>query len=995
METRRFLKGFVRLMLALIVTCGVGLVMMGTEVKAATINSVTTDGDKVTVTLDEAVTAADGQKVYLFAGSTKVATKTIAKDGTTAEFTAADIIAGWDSGITLASNVATLKASLTDDASAAAATTVNTKKIYKIAGDSSAEHVTSVTLSAVSNTNAKVISNVAFAYAGASIKLAPSFETGYEILDWTTGGYPAATAAADGSITMTVADTPGDATFKPTAKQSATYAIKINPESTSFTADGADHKFTAELWKNDAKDTTTTVSWAWTKTSEVDGITATFSGADITLKSTDKAGTPKYTITATYGGKTLSKEVTFTVTANTKPAIAKAILVAAGNTTDVTGLGSPVRFAADGANHGYELRLLDASNKDITSSYTSDIAWDKAGTSSGITWTTNGKTINVKASDTYGTVKLNAKVGNETKLTVEFTSVSSIGYITLGDGTTQTTIDADGTLKTFDIKVLDKNKNDITAVCTLEAADVTSTGFNHKFDATKKQSQVYSSKAGDYTVTYTAKTIKESAGVSGVIMYKFATPKIAVVSFYPSENEVMVGTKVTFSLDTNIQPKTITFYPTGGADGKKKNGKKITVKSGTTSYEWVHTYSSKGEYDPWVEVTDSAGYTADATAAVDVIETLGIKITNTTPIVLTCGQTVNVTGKLTDDVVDEYDAAKYYELTTTKTGYLKEGTPSLDSKNNTITIPMTSEKTNEAYTSDDLKVYIATTDDEYESDNSAVVHIYKKASCTKTTNSGTTQSATFFVPTHVGTIKTTNMTVTGYKIKIYKDSNCVKTMDAKDGTGDKEIKLDDIMSAIGSVASGDSYTFKLAIQPVGKINNTGDVVDAKTVDSSNNEIDYVSDLSNEFTVYRVNLTADTGITVAADRTWGVAGQKVGIKATGTVGYWTKNGVKIDGSDAKQSIEATISTTVADNKIGAVVGTATPAAGGAAATGSTAGLDDVPKTAESNAPIWLIVVLVFAAMGGGYALYMQMKPVKAEGNSAKSPFFNDDDYDDNF
>jgi len=42
------------------------------------------------------------------------------------------------------------------------------------------------------------------------------------------------------------------------------------------------------------------------------------------------------------------------------------------------------------------------------------------------------------------------------------------------------------------------------------------------------------------------------------------------------------------------------------------------------------------------------------------------------------------------------------------------------------------------------------------------------------------------------------------------------------------------------------------------------------------------------------------------------------------------------------------------------------------SGSASGeLDDVPKTAESNSAIWLIVFMVFAVMGTAYALYLQL------------------------
>ena len=48
-----------------------------------------------------------------------------------------------------------------------------------------------------------------------------------------------------------------------------------------------------------------------------------------------------------------------------------------------------------------------------------------------------------------------------------------------------------------------------------------------------------------------------------------------------------------------------------------------------------------------------------------------------------------------------------------------------------------------------------------------------------------------------------------------------------------------------------------------------------------------------------------------------------------------------------------------------------AAGGAAGGDNSSLYDDVPKTAESNSAIWLIVFMVFAVMGTAYALYLQL------------------------
>lgn len=989
MKTKNLLKGIARLMFALVVVCGLSLAAMGTEVKAADPAMSGSDGG-VTITVDSAL--VDHATVKVSVGGKEIISQSITTTSTT--FSNADIISKWDSSIPLTGNKAKITATVVPDSGDPVSLTtpdVYTNNVYKV----SVKAVTGATVELGTATKGKTMSDKksAFLYADGEVTCTATETAGYALYDWDSTG-----------VTINKTDLKAVKISAPTADATITTkvcTIAINPSSLEFVADGVDHEYEATLVDSSTQAKIEGITLSWSEKTAATGISYTANNEKIKLKASKNAGPATYTATAKNGAATVcARNFDFTAKEPAKPGYTTVTLV--DNSGASYAVGSQVMFAADNLGHKFSLKLTDASGKDVTSSYLTAIDWEANATRDNISWTKNQKDITVAANEKFGKTIIKAYIEGVNEKAFTFVAVPSIkDVVTAYQDSNAFSFIADGSLNPVQLKVLGTDNSNITDYCTITGTNRTASTYTHSFDAAKKQATVSASKAGTWTESYTATRSVGGASKTSTITYNGNNPTIAITGFATDEDEYLVNSKVTFALTTNMQPASIMFYPTE----KKANGKKISVKSGQTSFTWTHTYSAKGDYEPWVEVVDyyDKNMSAVDSTSVTVYETLGLKITNASPVVLTCGQTVNITGKVTDDIIDSY-TAKEIDLTVTKTGYLKEGTTVLDTKNNTVTIPITSEKSNEAYTNDDLKVFLATTDDAYESDNSAIVHIYKKPSCVKTTNSGETQSAVFHIPTHVGTIKTTNMTVTGYVIKIFKDNNCVKTIEKvgdknikedKDSLGkDVTIKLNDIMDAIGSVASGDSYTFRLAVQPVGKINNAGDIVDAKTVDSSNNEIDFISDMSTEFTVYRLNLTADTGITVAADRTWGVAGQKVGIKATGTVGYWTKNGVKIEGTDGKQSYEMTLSATTADNKIGAVLGAQTPAVPAGPGGGSTEGLDEVPKTAESNAPIWLIIVLVFAAMGGGYALYMQMKPAKSTANNARSPFV-DDDYDDNF
>ena len=108
----------------------------------------------------------------------------------------------------------------------------------------------------------------------------------------------------------------------------------------------------------------------------------------------------------------------------------------------------------------------------------------------------------------------------------------------------------------------------------------------------------------------------------------------------------------------------------------------------------------------------------------------------------------------------------------------------------------------------------------------------------------------------------------------------------------------------------------------------------------------------------------SGTNFADSFAYGLDGMKVNLTATPNTGFtfakWT---------DGVTSNPRVIEVAGSKPRIYTPEAKESAAAG---AGGDNSGLyDDVPKTAESNAAIWLIVFMVFAVMGTGYALYLQL------------------------
>lgn len=140
--------------------------------------------------------------------------------------------------------------------------------------------------------------------------------------------------------------------------------------------------------------------------------------------------------------------------------------------------------------------------------------------------------------------------------------------------------------------------------------------------------------------------------------------------------------------------------------------------------------------------------------------------------------------------------------------------------------------------------------------------------------------------------------------------------------------------------------------------------------TSSNTIEAKSEIGDKAktsaqTVYRIKAS---GANFSDSFGWGLDGQTINLTAYPTSGYkFTK------WEDGNTSNPRSITVSSSGTKNYGVLGekTSANAAGGTGADNS--GLyDDVPKTAENNASIWLIAFMVFAVIGIAYALYLQLK-----------------------
>lgn len=163
--------------------------------------------------------------------------------------------------------------------------------------------------------------------------------------------------------------------------------------------------------------------------------------------------------------------------------------------------------------------------------------------------------------------------------------------------------------------------------------------------------------------------------------------------------------------------------------------------------------------------------------------------------------------------------------------------------------------------------------------------------------------------------------------------------------------------------SADTTSVKFKVIPMGyKQSSTSDeIIKAK---------DEIVGKTDAVTVYKVSAS---GTNFTSSAAYGLDGQTVSITATPNSGYSFKQWSDGNTSNPRQ-VKVSASGT---RSFQAVAGDRVANSTGAGGTDNSELYDDVPKTAESNSAIWLIVFMVFAVMGTTYALYLQLRAANSK------------------
>ena len=163
--------------------------------------------------------------------------------------------------------------------------------------------------------------------------------------------------------------------------------------------------------------------------------------------------------------------------------------------------------------------------------------------------------------------------------------------------------------------------------------------------------------------------------------------------------------------------------------------------------------------------------------------------------------------------------------------------------------------------------------------------------------------------------------------------------------------------------SADTTSVRFKVIPMGyKQSSTSD----ETIKAK----DEIAGKTDAVTVYKVSAS---GTNFTSSAAYGLDGQTVSITATPNSGYSFKQWSDGNTSNPRQ-VKVSASGTRAFQ---AVAGDRVANSTGAGGTDNSELYDDVPKTAESNSAIWLIVFMVFAVMGTTYALYLQLKAANSK------------------
>ena len=206
----------------------------------------------------------------------------------------------------------------------------------------------------------------------------------------------------------------------------------------------------------------------------------------------------------------------------------------------------------------------------------------------------------------------------------------------------------------------------------------------------------------------------------------------------------------------------------------------------------------------------------------------------------------------------------------------------------------------------------------------------------------------------------------------YTDSKYQKVLSSSsDKTVSYTVTASDIEGMVTSAASNGKFSsettpVKFKVIPMGYKQSNSDDETIKAKDEIAGKTDAVN-------VYKVSASGTNFSSTAA---YGLDGQTVSLTATPNSGYTFKQWLDGNTSNPRQ-IKVSASGTrsfqaVAGDRVANSIG-----AGGTDNSDNSELYDDVPKTAESNSAIWLIVFMVFAVMGTTYALYLQLRAANSK------------------
>ena len=283
----------------------------------------------------------------------------------------------------------------------------------------------------------------------------------------------------------------------------------------------------------------------------------------------------------------------------------------------------------------------------------------------------------------------------------------------------------------------------------------------------------------------------------------------------------------------------------------------------------------------------------------------------------------------------------------------------------------------------ELSIFLNTTDTSTTPDLTDVrIGVYPMPTASYSSNNRTlTVKMPTKVSTGYGEEKNIRKT-TGFKLLLedssgntlyeYTDSKYQKVLSSSsDKTVSYTVTASDIEGMVTSAASNGKFSsettpVKFKVIPMGYKQSNSDDETIKAKDEIAGKTDAVN-------VYKVSASGTNFSSTAA---YGLDGQTVSLTATPNSGYTFKQWSDGNTSNPRQ-IKVSASGTrsfqaVAGDRVANSIG-----AGGTDNSDNSELYDDVPKTAESNSAIWLIVFMVFAVMGTTYALYLQLRAANSK------------------